>query len=159
MKIILSLKKKWKKTNKQKNSKNPQTEDRTRKCWFWSSVTSVVLQKWAFKSENVCAYTDTVLLPKWGLLSPEAFRREQLELICHGRAHLDWALRLDRLSTNFSPCTDLSKVSLEVAFKVTSWEHTFFEDSPLSTFAISACRWFYALPINIVQYDACTVVS
>lgn len=98
-------------------------------------MTFVVLQKWVFKPENVCAYTDTVLLPRWGLFSQEAFWQEQLELICHGRAHLDWALCLDQLRTNLSPCTDLSEVSLEVAFKVTSWEHAFFEDSPLPSFA------------------------
>lgn len=51
-----------------------------------------------------------------------------------------------------SLCADLRKVSLEVAFKVTSWQCTFFKNSPLPSFALSAAQWIYALPINLVRY-------
>lgn len=65
---------------------------------------------------------------------------------------------LGLVEDQLSPHVDLSKVSLEVAFKVTSWERTFFKNSPLPSFALSACQWIDALPINIVQYLNCRLL-
>lgn len=75
------------------------------------------LEEWALKPENACAYTDIVLLPKWGLFSREAFRWEELELSCHGRAHLDCALGLGWLKTNFPHVQISAKWALKLPSK------------------------------------------
>lgn len=80
-------------------------------------LSDLSLEEWAFKPENVCAYRDTVLLPKWGLFSQEAFRWEQLELNCHGRAHLDWALGVGWLVTNFPHVRISAKWALKLPSK------------------------------------------
>lgn len=134
MYIILSFKKKGK----------------TRTCLVWSSVTFGVLQKWVFKSENVCAPTQVLCCClSEGYL---AFRQEQLELSCHGRAHLLWALgsvpALPRAQSQWSePWSCLQSRLLGTC---SLWRQ------PL---AISACQRIYALTIIIAQYDVCTVVS
>lgn len=101
-----------------KNNKQPKRNQKTKPAnvgfglqWLLS------LQEWAFKPENVCAYTDIVLLPKWGLVSWEAFRWEELELSCHGRAHLDWALGLGWLKTNFPHVQISAKWALKLPSK------------------------------------------
>lgn len=99
--------------------------------------------------DDACAYSDPLLLPQCGLFSRKTIRWEQLELGHHVGAHLD---------TSFSPRADLTEVSLEVTFKVTSGERTCFEDSPLPSFDILAYRWIHALPNHVLGHVACMVV-
>lgn len=106
-----------------------------------------------FKPENVCAYTDTVLLPKWGLFR-QALRWEQLELSCQGRAHLglgclktdflhvrisaEWALKLP----SKLPLGNVLSLKTALCYLLPSLHASRFMHFPLTLFSMLSLQFF-----------------